>query len=62
MTDREYLDKLSAVVEESRRNKVTATNDQLTPVQEALAAAYYRLETAKNKVSQARLGLHTEYC
>ncbi|XP_043196760.1 MICOS complex subunit MIC60-like [Amphibalanus amphitrite] len=50
---REYLDKLSSVVEDSRRNKVTATNDQLTPVQEALAAAYYRLETAKNKVAAA---------
>ena len=49
--NREYLDKLAAVIDESRQNKVTASNDQLTPVQEALAAAYYRLETARNKVS-----------
>ena len=38
------------MIDDSRQNKMTATNDQLTPVQEALAAAYYRLETAKNKV------------
>ncbi|XP_037077945.1 MICOS complex subunit Mic60-like [Pollicipes pollicipes] len=51
--DREYLDKLSTVIEDSRQNKVTATNEKLTPIQEALANAYYRLETAKNKVAAA---------